>query len=170
MRVEELCKRIFEEHKERIFDIIRAERGIWVLTRGRDFLDEIEREFASFEREFKIGLADIFSIFEERDLLRGLLGGVSLVYEEPLASRLGLKVFMEYRYSLENLNQSGKMMFNYALEGRRGMKGILHRLGGMKVARAVVLIPKKSEGEFEDFLQDWGVGFKKRLVLYEVIR
>lgn len=174
MNLREVCKKIFEENRGEIFDIVYHpnEREIFIITRNRkpNLSEEIENDLLEFRKRFELEFMDIFSMLEkENEILKDIFCSESLINERPFIERFGFKTFIEFRYSLENLEQSDKMMFNYALEGRRGIKGILHELNGMRIAKGVVLIPKENEKEFEEFLNSWNVKFIERNVIYQEV-
>ena len=174
MNLREVCKKIFEENREEIFDILYhpSEREIFIITRNKkpSIFEEIENDFLDFRKRFELEFIDIFSILEnENEILKDIFCSESLINERPFIERFGFKTFVEFKYSLENLKQSDKMMFNYALVGRRGMKGVLHELNGMRIAKGVVLIPKENEKKFEEFLNSWNVKFIERNVIYEEV-
>ncbi|MCW1296215.1 MAG: hypothetical protein OH319_00855 [Candidatus Parvarchaeota archaeon] len=174
MELRELCKKIFEENREHIFDIVYhpKEREIFVITRTSEpaFFREIERAFSNFRKNIEIEFSDLFSMLEEQNkMIEEIFNSESLINERPFLEHFGFNLFVEFRYSLENLNQSDKMMFNYALEGRRGMKGILHHLNGMKIAKSVVLVPKENEKKFEAFLNSRKIKYVKRNVIYKEV-
>ncbi len=128
------------------------------------YIRKIEEQFKNFEVE----IASLFDLFR-KETIKEFLFARSLIDNKMLIEKLGFRIFSEYKYCLDNLDQVSKVLFNYALLGRRGKKGVLHKLNGMKIAKGLVLIPSKNEKPFESFLNKWKISFKKRIVIYEVI-
>ncbi len=90
-----------------------------------------------------------------------LLEGISLIKNKPLANLLGFRSFMIFTYNLSNLNQTEKIKFNYALNGRNG-EGVLQSSKGISLGKGVVQIPMENSGSFEEFLQKWKINFIKK--------
>jgi hypothetical protein len=90
---------------------------------------------------------------------------MSIFDNEPLVEKLGFREFTEIFYDLTKLEQSKKMLFNYALLGRRGNNGILQDLGGRRLGTSVVALPSEHEKEVENFIRKWNVGYVKRRIL-----
>ena len=65
-------------------------------------------------------------------------------------------------YSLKSLNHSQKTLFGYALKGRTGQKGYLHRLKGEVVGRNNVLISIDDLDKMNDFFATWKVKYEVR--------
>ena len=77
-------------------------------------------------------------------------------------SKLGFRLVALVTYSLENLNHSQKTLFGYALKGRTGQKGFLHRLKGEVVGRNNVLIPIENLDKIKEFFATWKVKYEVR--------
>jgi len=155
------------KNREKLLDILLTPTKevlfiVGVAREIRELRKEVERFLSDLDYEF-LELSDVFGN------LRKVAHARSLLDNREFLEKLGIKLLVEYYYQLDSLDQSEKMMFNYALEGRRKMKGILHELNGMKLARSLVLIPKENAEEFENFLNAWKVKDKKRLVIYEEV-
>lgn len=91
-----------------------------------------------------------------------LIEGISLIKNKPLSELLGFESFVIFTYNLSNLIQNEKIKFNYALNGRNKIKGVLQLSEGISLGKGVVQIPIKNSVSFEEFLQKWDVKFKKR--------
>lgn len=161
--------------RNEIIDVLcNADEGevVFLLKEMSSLEKEIIREWRNIIKEmfgrFKVKFLEVDRIFEE-EVFKDFLRARSLLDDKSFVDKLGLKLLVEFKYSLKHLPQSKKMMFNYALEGRRGLKGILHELNGMKLAKSVVLVPEENSNEFEKFLNRWGVKYRKREVIYEEI-
>jgi hypothetical protein len=68
-------------------------------------------------------------------------------------------------YSLENLDQTQKTQFGYALRGRNGKKGLISRLRGEAVGRSNLLVPMRSQKRIDEFLSEWNVRYKVRRLI-----
>lgn len=155
------------KNREKLVDILLtpSREVLFIVGLSREIRElkrEIDRLLSNLDYEF-LELSEVFSN------LKRVAHAKSLLDNREFLDKLGIKLLVEYHYQLDSLDQSEKMMFNYALEGRRKMKGIIHELNGMKLARSLVLIPKENAEEFENFLNAWKVKYKKRLVIYEEV-
>jgi hypothetical protein len=70
-------------------------------------------------------------------------------------------------YSIEHLAQKDKVLFYYALKGRDGKGGLLSNPGIIQMGRTVLLVPKKQEEEFVQFLEHWKCAYKEQDILIE---
>lgn len=150
-----------EDMMNEVFDVLKkGEKTYVIFKEDNDDLEERAKKFFGSDVEF----TDFFDIFE-RKLLRELSDSMSIFYNEPLIERLGLQEFTELSYDLTKLNQSKKMLFNYALLGRRGNEGVLQTLGGRRLGKSMIMLPSEHEGEAENFVKKWNVKYSKRRIL-----
>jgi len=83
--------------------------------------------------------------------LRVILEGYSIKQGGFLHEILGIKPYNLYHYSLQELNRSKKTTFN------RALKSLLAEIGGEKIGRGVVKVPRSQSGEVEDMFKQWEV-------------
>lgn len=111
-----------------------------IRERSRDTFENIDTEVLSPSELFT---ADI--------TLRILMEGYSLREEDFLSGILGIKPCNIYSYSLKDLNRSEKTRFN------RTLKQAVEEVGGEKIGRGVVKVPRKYSGKLEDIFSRWDV-------------
>jgi hypothetical protein len=70
-----------------------------------------------------------------------------------------------YTYSTEHLVHKDKVLFFYAIKGRNGKAGLLHRLSVKQLGRCVLLAPVEAEKELDGFFQKWNCAFTKQSVM-----
>lgn len=144
-----------------VFDVLKkGEKTYVVFKEDRGDLEDKARRIFGEDVEF----TDFFDILERR-MLKDLSDSISIFYNEPLIERLGLQELTEISYDLTKLDQSKKMLFNYALLGRRGNEGILQSLGGSRLGKSIIILPSGHEIEAENFVKKWNVKYTKRRVL-----
>ncbi|MCL5009773.1 MAG: hypothetical protein M1433_02230 [Candidatus Parvarchaeota archaeon] len=150
-----------EDLVDEIFDVLKKGEKTYVVFKedNEDLEDKARRIFGN-----DIEFTDFFDIFEKR-MLKELSDSMSIFYNEPLIERLGLHELTEISYDLTKLGQSKKMLFNYALLGRRGNDGILQSIGGRRLGKSMIMLPSEHEKDAEDFVKKWDVKYSKRRVL-----
>ena len=99
-----------------------------------------------FEKKFNASI----SIFTE---------GYSLIKKEYIGKYLGGNNYSLFVYSLKNLNNSEKTMFQYALNGRRNSTGIIKELNGSHISSGSILIPIQNSEIFKVFLERWKINY-----------
>lgn len=174
-------KRFHNKNKKEILDIIlfgSAIRGkekpkdidILILFKERENLDlsyELRKSIKKIGLVAEITGKTYKNLLSVKFLPREdiLSDGYSLVLNKKLSESFGYNTFMLFRYSLKGFSQSQRMMFYYALEGRRKKDGMLKILNGIKFTNSVVLIPIENSEEFENFLKNWKMEIKKTRIL-----
>lgn len=95
-----------------------------------------------------------------------LTEGYSLISKNFISQGLGFSNLILFNYSLKSLNKSQRMMFYYALYGRKKTdEGILKKLDSIKFSENLVLAPVNQESPMEDFFNTWKIDFQKIPVL-----
>lgn len=150
-----------EDMMNDVFDVLKkGDKTYVVFKEENEALEQKAKSIFGDDAEF----TDLFDIFEKR-MLKDLCDSVSIFYNEPLIERLGLRELTEISYDLTKLDQSKKMLFNYALLGRRGNEGILQSLGGRRLGKSMIMLPSEHERDAENFVRKWDVKYSKRRVL-----
>ncbi len=144
--------------------IVKRNKALVVLERlNRELMEkvmaDIRKEFGVSDFEF----VDPARFLKERDLFKEFFDGFSLINKMNLFEELGLKRYVRYNYSLENLDPCKKALFSYELIGRRGQPGILQRIEGIYIGRGVVAVPDRYKKVLEDLFKRWNVHFKKTI-------
>ena len=131
---------------------------------------------------FKTGLADagfdvdvrgrtwsgLFeSIFLARESI--LSDAYSLFHHEFLSELFGYRSFILFRYSLFGKSATTRVLFHYALNGRKSANtkkmGMIENLNAVKLSNSTILVPSWNSEHFSKFLNDNAVSFKKFPVL-----
>jgi len=91
-----------------------------------------------------------------------LIEGYSLVQNKFISRGLGFNNFILFEYNLKSLNKSQRMMFYYALHGRKKTdSGILQKLDSKKFSENLILTPVAREELMKDFLNSWELDFQE---------
>lgn len=109
-------------------------------VKGVDFNDLLDKDFIARQAI----IAESYSLFKKK----------------RLAELLGFSNYYLFAYSLKGLSQSKKIMFQYALKGRRGQKGIIETRNCRQIGRGAVMVPLENSEEFRDFLEKNRVNYK----------
>ena len=91
--------------------------------------------------------------------------GYSLLNNNFLYERLDYKSGAIFSFDLSRLKKSKKVLFSYALHGKKKESGILSRLNGKRIGKAVIFIPVDYMDEFKQFLELWNVEYYMMKVL-----
>ncbi len=86
--------------------------------------------------------------------------GFLVIRKKFLHEILGFKAYYIFSYSLKNLSPSKKVMFQYALRGRRGEKGIIEITKSVSIGRSAVKVPLEHSEEFKEFFEKNKIGYK----------
>lgn len=115
-----------------------------------------------FNYDFDVRGVDIEDLFDS-----SFLAGKSIIAEGFLICKkkflheiLGFKNFYVFSYSLNNLSSSKKVMFQYALHGRRGEKGLLEITNSISLGKGVVKVPLEHSEEFKEFFEKNKINYK----------
>lgn len=85
--------------------------------------------------------------------------GISLIDNLPLYKKLGLDSGSIFSFRLINLVKSKKVLFYYALHGKKNQKGLLDKMNGRMLDRTAFFIPISFVDEFQSFLESWKIDF-----------
>jgi len=91
--------------------------------------------------------------------------GFSIRYMQPVKQILNFGSFLLVTYHLKNKKPSEKVMFSYALFGRKKGGGILNEMGGKGLGKGSILVPVDREDIILSFFNQWNVAFKRQRVL-----
>ena len=156
-----------DEILEHVFDIAENKDKIYLILKDDDILKEDEIEIQDILQKLQENLknvlqtkdlevCDIFVIIK-KNMLKEFEDSISLLDNSPFLSHFGIEEFIEITYDLSPLSQSKKMLFNYALFGRRGNIGLLQQLNGRRIGRGVISVPKENMEQIERFINSWGI-------------
>lgn len=91
--------------------------------------------------------------------------GISLLDQKPLYEKLGYESGALFSFNLTRLKKSQKVLFSYALHGKKGQEGILKKVKGRLLGRLVVFVPVNEIEEFRRFLESWQIEFYRMDIL-----
>jgi hypothetical protein len=145
---------------ECLFDAIKKDNKLYVILKegGKDNEEKIEKVFGK-----NVEFLDMMDMLQ-RKMFSQLIDAVSVFDNEPFFNKLGFSEITEIFYDLTKLDQSKKMLFNYALLGRRGKEGLLQTIGGGRLTKSAIFVPFIHEREAEDFIKKWNVEYLKKRV------
>ena len=178
-----VCKKFARENN--IFDIVLYGSAVKGKLEIRDvdvmliFLNRILKERAEIAQKLKETLKEISADIKTinlnelfaRDFLarQGIfIEGYSLLQNKPFSERLGFAGFSLFTYNLRGLNHNEKTKFTYALIGRK-REGMLKQTDAEPLGKGAVIIPIKNSLIFEEFLQKWGINYKKKNILISLL-
>ncbi len=118
------------------------------------------KKFADLEIDVK-GV-DISDLLDSSFLARKAIIAESflLLRNKFLHQILGFENYSVFSYSLKNLNKSKKVMFQYALRGRRGEKGLLEVTNSVLLGKGVIKVPLEYAEEFKEFFEKNKINYK----------
>ncbi len=150
-----------EDLMDCVFDVIKKRDKTYVILKDDNDKNEekVRKVFGGKGTE----VVDIFDLLQNR-MLSELIGGLSIFDSEPIFNKFGMRETTEIFYDLTKLSQSRKMLFNYALLGRRGNDGLLQSIGGGRLTKSAIYVPSENEAKAEHFIKEWGVGYTKRTI------
>ncbi len=139
-------------------DVIETDKALFILTDAPKTLPPIysDREVVALRPEEALA--------SER--LPELLSGISHK-KGRLAERSGMRGWELYEFDLSGLPASGKQSFAHALYGTGGRASELGRLGGQRLGRSAVLVPRGNARTFEEWLSHKGARWTRKSVLVE---
>lgn len=166
-------KKLYQNYKSKIIDVLLfgslaknkfkpEDIDIAIIlksTKESELLDLMEKFSKYFNRKIHLNLIIIETIFTN-PLFKTLIDeGISLLDNKSLHQKLGYESGAIFSLNLTRLEKSKKVLFSYALHGKKDQEGILKKLNGKEIGRAVFLIPIKFIDEFKQFLEVWNVDF-----------
>ena len=178
LKLIQLCrisKSFYKKYKDMISDIILFGSFIRGKTNPNDidiliiFNKNVNKDI---EYEFKKQISKFFnnisiiskthdyvyaSSFAAREAI--LFEGYSLIKKEFIASLWGFRSLGIFTYRTSNLSNATKTSFYYALNGRRGSKGVLDSLDGIKLSDNIIAVPLAEVESAKDFLSHWKIEY-----------
>ncbi|MGC8698842.1 MAG: hypothetical protein ACP5RE_01500 [Candidatus Acidifodinimicrobium sp.] len=154
----------------KVFDIVEKGDEITVIVRDGE-INEIKDDIDKFiYNDLNVYADKLVRFIEEEDIInkevfKMMFDSVSLIDNSPLLSKFGLKRYVEIVYDLTNLDQTNKMLFNYALFGRGKTSGLIQSVNGKRIGKGVILIPYDAKGAVERFINGWNIRYSEREVL-----
>jgi len=172
-------KKLYQNYKNNIMDIVLfgsmaknkfkpTDIDIAIIlknTKEPEILNLREKFEKHFDREIHLNLIIIETILGN-SLFKILIDeGISLIDNKPLHQKLGYESGAIFSLNLTKLEKSKKVLFSYALHGKKGREGMLKKMDGKEIGRAVVFIPVKYLDDFKEFLEIWNIDFYMMKIL-----
>lgn len=98
-------------------------------------------------------------------LLSVLHEGFSVRNNKPIKELLGVAPYFLISYVLAGKTPSEKVMFSYALYGRKKGEGLLAEIKGKEAGRGSILVPVEHEARIAAFLKGKNVQFTEQRTL-----
>lgn len=96
-----------------------------------------------------------------------ILEGISLIDGRKFSEKLGFRSYSMFFYSLDGLNHTEKIKFNYILSGRT-TKGLLEQLKGVRMTSGAIKIPIENALIFKEFLDKHKIKYSWKKVMEEI--
>lgn len=109
----------------------------------------------------KIHISPIYTedLFTEKIFQAILHEGFSLKHNRYISELIGFNSQSLFSFSLDNLSNSKKVQFSYALHGRN-KDGLLEQEKGKSLGKGVFIIPIIKEELFKELLKKWNIKYK----------
>lgn len=122
----------------------------------------------STKSEMDVKSIDLQDIMDPSFIARKaiLAEGFSLARKKSLAEIFGFEQFYIFTYSLEGLSHSKKVMFRYALGGRREQRGLLDINRCEQLGKGVIKAPLQHAEEMKDFFERSHIKYKAHMALF----
>lgn len=139
---------------------------LFILCRKKDYkkIEEIIYNCVLIGRKNKLNVhcepLIIDEIFNAGVFVTLLHEGESIKKGKSISQALGAKSYVLVKYELRNKKNSEKVMFSYALYGRKRGGGLLAQLGGEELGKGVFLVPTSKFEIIKGFSKQWKVNFK----------
>jgi len=172
-------KKLYQKYKETIVDIVLFgsmaknkfrpnDIDIAVIlknTKESELISLREKFDKFFDKETHLNLIITETILGN-PLFKTLIDeGISLIDNKQLYQKLGYESGAIFSLNLTKLDKSKKVLFSYALHGKKDREGILKNMEGKEIGRAVVFIPIKYVDDFKEFLETWNINFYMMKIL-----
>jgi predicted nucleotidyltransferase len=111
---------------------------------------------------------DFYSLFDKSNFAKDnlLFLGKSILSGDFFVKKFGLNPRVQIYYSLFNLDKKDKVRFNYMLNGRKGVYGLLRKYSGKLLKPGLIEILPEHEEVFVLGIKKFGIKFEvKRIFL-----
>lgn len=152
-----------EKSRPKDVDICILFKGISQESVGK-ILSEIKNKFAEKVHISWMFADDMFANALSKTLIEE---GYSLNKGRFLHEILGYESGAIFSFRLDKLKKNQKVLFSYALHGKKKGEGMLEMTNGSELGRATIFIPIGKSEDFREFLERWDINFKMRKVLLE---
>ena len=115
-----------------------------------------EYDVQLISKTYKSLLSDMF-----KAKVAYLSEGYSLIKNKTIAQIYGYTSIILFKYELNNLNKSKRVMFYYSLYGRGSNKGILDKYDLIKFSDTVILSPIDKSESVKEYLDQWNIKYSE---------
>ena len=132
---------------------------------------ELRKDLSKLNFKFHVQGVSYKELFEAGFLAReGVISeGFSLLIEKPISECYGFLSYVLFKYNLEGMNASKKMMFYYSLFGRGKEQGVLQVYKSQKLSDNLIIVPVNNSENIRDFLDSKKIRYKSVNVLFSSI-
>ncbi len=133
------------------------------VSKKLELAQELKHELKkSLDYEIDVKSIDMNDLKDPSFMARqGILAEGYLISQKEHTARLfGFDTHSIFIFNLKGLSASQKTMFRYALNGRRGSKGILKPKGCEHLGSGVIKVPIRHSEEFKEFLENFKIDYK----------
>lgn len=172
-------KKLYQKYKDKIVDIVLFgssvknklspnDIDIAILlknTKEAELLNLMKEFGRCYEKEVHLNLIISETIISNPLYKTILKEGISALNNKPLHEKLGFDSGAIFSFTLTSLEKSKKVLFYYALHGKKKQRGVLNQLNGRMLSNTVIFVPVKYVDEFQSFLEQWKLDFHRMDVL-----
>lgn len=171
-----ICRQIYQNHANEIKDIIlfgSSVRGklmpsdldiliVFANSINKDIEYELSKKLSSHVNNLSvISKTEKNYLDESFDAREGLLyEGYSIAKSRSIASGYGFKPFGFFIYNTNNLTNTKKTRFYYALNGRGENEGILGTFYGIKISDNLIAVPASHVDLAKSFFDSWEISYR----------
>ncbi len=186
-KIKNISKKFLEIESLIIFgSVARNQAGkesdldVCIILKNEDSKDNISDKILDLEERYDKNINLVFTDSSFRGLDRQFIEtilreGITIYGKTPDVSiqQLELEPYEIIKFDLSNLDQSKKMKIKRILYGVKTkkkykgkiytseQKGLVEKLGGLRIGIASILIPEKKSWELENMLRENGVSLRK---------
>ena len=157
-----------------------SDLDVCIVLKDENIKNDISSKILDLEEKYDENINLVFTDPSFKDLDRQFIEtilreGITIYGKTPDASiqQLELEPYEIIKFDLSNLDQSKKMKIKRLLYGIKTkkkykgkiytnkQKGLVEKLGGLRIGIASILIPEKKSWELENILRENGVSLRK---------
>ena len=141
------------------------------LDKRLEIIQKFKKEVSKIEH-LDIKSINLYELFDKTFLARqGIISeGISLFDKKSFSEKLGFESFGLFTYDLGEFSNTQKVKLSFALNGRRGEKGILKKLDAKRKGKGLIIVPIKNIDLFSEFLDKWSVNYKLKRILIPIYK
>lgn len=134
------------------------------LTQAQDIKKQLEKYS---ELPIHVTSFDLYSFFDSSNFAKEsiLFVGKSLIYNDNFSIRFGFNPKIQIFYVLNKLKKKDKIRFNYMLNGKKGMYGLLRKYNGNLLKPGLIEINPEYEKVFVEAIKEFHIEYEIRRIL-----